>query len=343
MAGQLLGPQVGVARLSKNENPYGPPASALRMMDYASKRGAYYPSEARMELAKKIAHRHGVSPMQVVITTGSTEALSAIAYLYGRKGQIITPHLYYNAPTLYAERLVNAKIQRIKLMPDMNIDLNGIEQAVTETTGLVYLCNPNNPTGLIMNAEALKQSIKKLSKKTTVLIDEAYIEITDNPEVNSCVELVKCGYDVIVTRTFSKIYGMAGVRIGYSISSLETAKMIRETAMSWVSGIGLAGAIGCFDDFEFLENSKKKIIECREMVSFSLKSLGLKALPSQANFVYFKSGIHAEQLKELMAKRSIIICGQFMDNKNWSRVSIGRPKDVQRFCDALPILLSVNS
>ena len=338
--GALLGPNPGVSLLSRNENPYGPSESALKMIDYGGKKGAYYAGDAYNELAKLIAERHGVDPSQVAVTTGSGEALSAIALIYGPKGPIVAPRLFWDTTALYAARLGMAEIDRVALTPDMKVDLPAIEDRVSESTGLVQLCNPNNPTGLVADTASMKAAVKRMAAKTTVLVDEAYMELADDPETNTCLDLVKAGHDVIVSRTFSKIYGMAGIRVGYTISSPETCEKIRSTAMSWISGVGLAAAIGCYNDTKFLEYSKSKIVEARDMVKATCDTLGLEYLPSQTNFVYFKSGIPANDLQAKLAQKDIMIRGQYMDYTDWSRVSMGMIEDVERFCKALPEALS---
>jgi len=179
-----------------------------------------------------------------------------------------------------------------------------------------------------------------MAAKTTVLVDEAYMELADDPETNSCIDLMKAGHNVIISRTFSKIYGMAGIRVGYTISSPETAEVIRSTAMSWISGVGLAAAIGCYNDTKFLDYSKSKIVEARDMVKTTCGALGLEYLPSQTNFVFFKSGIPANDLQAKLAQKQIMIRGQYMDYVDWSRVSMGKIEDVERFCKALPEAIS---
>lgn len=332
----LLGPEDGVALLARNENPYGPSQSALKMVEYAATKGAYYPDSAYPRLAEMIAERHGVSPGQIAITTGSGEALSAVALIYGPKGPIVAPRLFWDTTALYAEKLGMAEIVRVPLAADMSVDLAAIEAAVTGETGLVQLCNPNNPTGLVSEAKTFKAAVKRMAKKTAVLVDEAYMELADDPEGDTCVDLIKAGDNVIVARTFSKIYGMAGLRIGYTISSEETAAKIRGTAMSWISGAGLAAAIGAYNDHQFLDFSRAKIVEARDMIAAKTKELGMKALPSQTNFVYFKSGKQANDLAKTMADNKILIRGQYMDYNEWTRVSTGRLEDVERFCAFLP-------
>lgn len=332
---EFLGPQPGVALLSRNENPYGPAKSALKMIEYAGTKGAYYAGTANKELAEAIAERHGITPDMVAITTGSGEALSAIALIYGPKGPIVAPRLFWDTTALYARNLGMATIQRVPLTAEMDVDLATIEAAVTEETGLVQLCNPNNPTGIVMGPDKIKPVVKRMSKKTTVLVDEAYIELSADPEGTTCVDLVKEGHDVIVARTFSKIYGMAGIRVGYIIAAPEKAKKIQATAMSWIAGTGLAAAMGAYNDFEFLDYSKSKVVEAREMVTSKLDELGMIYLPSSTNFVYFKSGKPANELQKALAEKKVMIRGQYMDYTPWSRVSMGKIEDVERFCTGL--------
>lgn len=333
----LLGPSEGVALLSRNENPYGPSKAALDMIAYAASKGAYYTSQgAVLQLAQMIADKNGVSPEQIVLTTGSGEVLSAIAMIYGANGPIVAPRLFWDTTALYAVNQGVGSIDRVPLAADMSIDLTATEAKVTTKTGLVQLCNPNNPTGLVSNAATLKASVKRMAAKTTVIVDEAYIELSDDPEGNTCVDLIKQGHDVIVTRTFSKIYGMAGIRMGYSISSAETAEKIRSVVMSWAPCTSYAGAIGAYQDEAFVAFSKSKIVEAREMVNATIDTLGLVRLPSQTNFVYFKSGKEANAVQAAMNEKMISVRGQYMDYNEWTRVSMGKIKDVERFCKALP-------
>tara|TARA_R110001583_G_scaffold185453_1_gene345548 strand:+ start:64062 stop:65222 length:1161 start_codon:yes stop_codon:yes gene_type:complete len=338
----LLGPKEGVALLSRNENPYGPSKSALKMVEYAASKGAYYTSqEAVQTLMQLIADKHGVAPEQVVLTTGSGEVLSAIAMIYGKEGPIVAPRLFWDTTALYAVNQGVGSIDRVPLAADMSVDLAAIEAKVSSDTGIVQLCNPNNPTGMVSDAATLKASVKRMAAKTTVLVDEAYMELADDPEGNTCIGLINEGHDVIVTRTFSKIFGMAGLRMGYSISSAETAEKIRGVVMSWSPCTSYAAAIGAYQDEAFIDYSKKKIVEAREMVNITIDTLGLERLPSQTNFVYFKSGKEANDVQKAMSAKLISVRGQYMDYNEWTRVSMGKIEDVERFCKALPEVVSV--
>lgn len=337
----LLGPAPGMARLSSNENPYGPSPSALRMVEYAGRKGAYYATGASAKLKAMIAERHGVTPDHIAVTTGSGEALSAIAVAYGRRGPMVAPRLFFDFPTFYATRLGLAEINRVPLQADFALDLPAMEAAVTGETGFVQLCNPNNPTGLLEPAVPFQAAVKRMAQKTTVVVDEAYMELVDDPDANTCIGLVKDGHNVIVTRTFSKLYGMAGLRVGYVIAQPDVAKNIQFTAMAWMSGVGIAAAIGCYNDAAFIDYSLSKIREGRQQIEASLNALGVEALPAQTNFIYFKSGKPADDVRDALKERDIYIRGKTMDYVDWSRVSMGKLEDVDRFCMALPEVLGV--
>ncbi|MEL7297885.1 MAG: histidinol-phosphate transaminase [Pseudomonadota bacterium] len=333
---ELIGPQPGIVRLHSNENPYGPSESALKMMDYAARKGAYYADEAGGVLAAMIAERHGLSAEQVVISAGSAEALSAIAVVWGQQGPIVAPRLFFDATPMYAKRLGLAEIQRAPMNDNFTVDFAALEAMVDANTGMVQLCNPNNPTGVLEAPDVLKASVKRMAKQTTVVVDEAYMELTDQPERHSCIDLVRDGHDVIVSRTFSKLYGLAGIRVGYVIAQPDTARRIASAAMSWMSGVSYAAAIGCYDDQAFIQRSKQKILQGREMVEETLQATGMPYLKSDTNFVFFKSGVAANTLKARLDAQDIRIRGQYMDYAEWSRVSMGKLQDVSKFCQALP-------
>lgn len=335
----LIGPKAGEARLYSNENPYGPSKSAQKMIDYAAKKGSYYVDSAVNTLRDMIAERHGLTRDHITVSTGSAEVLSAIAIVYGQKGPIVAPRLFFDATLLYAKRLGLAQIQRAPMAADLSVDIAAIEAMVTPATGCVQLCNPNNPTGLLSEPGVLKASVKRMASKTTVVVDEAYMELTNDPDANSCIDLVKLGHDVIVTRTFSKIYGMAGIRVGYVIAAPHTTKVLRGAKMSWLSSVGIAAAIGCYNDTAFLDFSKAKVLEARDMVMSTLGALGLEAKESQTNFIFFKSAKPANAVRDALAAQNINIRGQYMDYAAWSRVSMGKLDDVARFCSALPKVL----
>jgi histidinol-phosphate aminotransferase len=332
-----FGPKLGQALLSRNENPYGPAPSALKAIAETAQMGCYYTDRGNEKLTAMIAERHNVSPSQVVIGEGSTEVLSAIALAWGRKGAILCPELFWDTTVLYGERQ-GVKSVRVPLTADMNVDLAAMQAKVSEAISLVQICNPNNPTGVVTPAAALKAFITAVSPKATVLIDEAYNELTDRPDDNTVIDLVRAGADVIVCRTFSKIYGMAGLRVGYAITSEANAKRIRAHQMSFGGNVaGLAAAIASYNDTAFLSQSRAMVLEGREMIMDAVKKAGLTALPSQTNFVFVKVP-DANALRDAMAEKGIAIRGSYGALNGYSRVSTGKLPDVARYAAALPEL-----
>ena len=333
----IFGPKRGQALLSRNENPYGPAPSALRAISETAKMGCYYTDRGGERLVAMIAERHSVSPKQVVIGDGSTEILSAIALAWGRKGAILCADLFWDTTVLYGERQGVQSI-RVPLAPDMNVDLAAMEGKVGEGVSLIQICNPNNPTGMLIPASDLRAFSAKVSPRATLLVDEAYNELTDQPEDNSMIDLVRSGADVIVCRTFSKIYGMAGLRVGYAITSEANAAMIRSHLMSFGGNLaGMAAAIASYNDTPFLEQSRAAVLEGRAMILDAVAKAGLKALPSQTNFV-FVAVPDANALRDAMAGMGISIRGAYGAWTGYSRVSTGRMEDVARYATALPQL-----
>ncbi|HEY5645203.1 MAG TPA: histidinol-phosphate transaminase [Pseudomonadales bacterium] len=335
------GPPAGIAKLDANENPYGPSANALRQMFEASKQGAYYVRDSVKILKSLIAERHRVAPEQVTLSSGSSGVLTYVATHAAAKGGILCPDLFWDSTarrgTRHAGRLV-----RLPGNDALAIDLEAMYDAISPEISLVQVTNPNNPTGTVLDGEALRAFCRKASKEVTVLVDEAYNELTDRPDYYSMVDLVREGHDVIVARTFSKIYGLAGMRVGYAISSAENAAMISSYALGdyTLNQAGLAAAIASYNDEAFLELSKSRIIEAREMISTAVRAAGLRALPSAANFVFVDLGtFSADTFREKMAARSVLIRGSYGDYRSWSRVSMGRIEDVQRYVEALPAVL----
>ncbi|MEM1434423.1 MAG: histidinol-phosphate transaminase [Pseudomonadota bacterium] len=329
-ARSLFGPQNGIVRLSANENPYGPSPKAIKAIAEASTKGAYYPGLAYRALTAKIAEANGLDPQSVVITSGSSSVLQAAGVAYAKHGAILLPGLTFDGPLRHAERQ-GRELRRIPLDPQMGIDLTAMEAAVKHDVGLVYVCNPNNPTGIALPPDQLRAFSRRVSKIAPVLIDEAYNELTDNPVASSMVDLVRNGEAVIVTRTFSKIFGLAGLRIGYAMAPPELAQVIRRHTMSNSNALGLAAALATYDDEPFLEFSKAKVIEGREIVLDTFKRHEVPVLPSQANFVYADIGRNADRFQQAMRERGVSIRGIYQPYDTWSRVSMGKIEDLETF------------
>ena len=204
---------------------------------------------------------------------------------------------------------------------------------------MVYLCNPNNPTAMLVDPQALRTLSSTLPAETVLLVDEAYNELTDHPRQNTMLDLVATGRNVIVSRTFSKIYGLAGMRIGYALSTPPNAERINSNIMTIDLGTAaLAAAIASLNDEAFMAFSKNRILEGKGMILDAARKAGLEVLPSQANFVFVRVP-DANAVKARMAERGIMIRGAYGKWTQWSRVSTGKIEDVRRYADALPAAL----
>ncbi|MEM6584127.1 MAG: histidinol-phosphate transaminase [Pseudomonadota bacterium] len=335
MAQPDFGPTNGTALLSRNENPYGPSPSAIKAITENAKMGCYYTDRGLEKLHYMIAERHNVDVKQVVVGSGSTEILCAISLAWGREGAILCPDLFWDTTVKYGERQGVQSI-RVPLDSDMNVDLAGIEAGLTDQVSLIQICNPNNPTGVLIPAADLRAFAGRTASKATLLVDEAYNELTDAPDDNSMIDMVRGGADMIVCRTFSKIYGMAGLRVGYAITSEENAERIRSHMMSFGGNLGgVAAALGCYNDFDFLAQSRAMVLEGREMIMDAVAKSGLTALPSQTNFVYVEVP-DADAVQKAMMDRGIRIRGAYGKWTQYSRVSTGMLADVERYAKALP-------
>ncbi|WP_193162649.1 pyridoxal phosphate-dependent aminotransferase [Microbulbifer hainanensis] len=338
----LYGPAPGIAKLNANENPYGPSPKALKAIMQASQKGAYYVSDSVMKLKSMIAERHGLTPDHVVLGSGSSAGLTAAAIVAGHKGNILGPDLFWDTTAKVVEVQDIGTIKRLPKLESMAIDLKAMYSAIDDSVAMVQVTNPNNPTGMLIDPAAMREFCIKASKKATVLADEAYNELTDNGDANSVIPLVKDGHDIIVARTFSKIYGLAGMRVGYLIAQPERIAEMQRFGIGWygLNQAGLAAAIASYEDHEFMDFSRNKVKEAREMVYAALKEHGLTALPSVTNFIFVDLGdLNAETFRQEMAKEKVLIRGIYRDYTNWSRVSMGYLEDVEQYTKALPKVL----
>ncbi len=325
-----LGPKPGFARLNSNENPYGPGPRALEAAADAATKGAYYPFAISNNLQHAIAEQHGLTLDNMLLSSGSNEALQAALVAWGKKGKILVPELTYAAHIGYAARL-GVEIVRVPMKKDMSIDLDGLAATIDETISLVYICSPNNPTGMVLDGDELRKFCRKVGDSAVILIDEAYNELTDDPEYSSMVDLVRDEENVIVMRTFSKIFGMAGMRVGYGMARPDLADTVRQHVMSWTSGVGLAAAIAAYGDTDFIEFSRSKVHEGRAMVNETFRRNGIEPLPSQANFVYADIGRDASEFANRMRAERVGIRGIFQPYPTFSRVSMGKLEDLKMF------------
>jgi len=333
-----VGPQPGVISLNSNENPYGPSAAARRAAFQASEMGAYYPGNVRRDLVTAIAEENGLKTENMILSSGSNEALSAAAVAWGKTGRIVAPALTYDLHLRFAAN-IGTEVVRVPLKSNMSIDLEAMESAVDDSVSMVYICNPNNPTGLLIDGDELRDFCRRVSKRVTVLVDEAYTELTEDPEYSSMIRLVRDGENVIISRTFSKLHGLAGMRIGYGMARADLAARVRSYSNSWPNIVGLAAARASFHDYEFRKYSREKIIEGRAIVNETYLRNGIQPLPSETNFVFADIGRDVSEFVKKLRDHNVRIHAAYPQYPTYARVSMGIVEDLEIFSEVFDELI----
>jgi histidinol-phosphate aminotransferase len=325
-----------VARLCFNENPNGP---SNYVKKYIAERisGSYvYPFAQINDLAEKLALKHGVTKDHIVITAGSTEGLRASALTFANNGkEIISCMPTFKAILDYAVDQ-GGELRIVPLEKDLNFDLTMIENSINFNTGLVYICNPNNPTSRLLNGLELRDFCAKASSKTVIFVDEAYYDYIKDDQYPSMISLVKEDKDVVVSRTFSKIYGLAGLRVGYIIARPGLAKIIEKNIQANTNIIGAWSAMAAMDDTSFYSESLRINTECLDIIYDACDKNGLNYLNSNTNFVFFKTGLPASDFQQRMKEQNVLVGRPFPPFTEWCRVCTGKIEDVEKFAKALP-------
>jgi histidinol-phosphate aminotransferase len=208
--------------------------------------------------------------------------------------------------------------------------------AITPLTRLVYVCNPNNPTGTAVTRDALEKFIRSVPLNCTVVVDEAYMDLVEQPGVATVAALVKDVPNMVVLRTFSKLHGLAGLRIGYAIAPPELGQRLAALSLTWPNSTGLAAAIASFNDHEFQKATRAALTGDRAKVHATLDRMGLHRADAQGNFVFFDTGGPLQQFQDRMLAEGIKVGRHFDGYDSWARVTIGLHQEVDRFLQALP-------
>jgi len=324
------------ARLFANENPFGPSSKAKKAIKEALPTSYQYAFATARELQGNIAAFESVQKEQVMMSAGSSPLLLAAAMHYSKSGgNIISGDPSYEDLPDRVEGF-GAKWIKVPLTSDYKLDLDAMEERVDEKTSLVYIVNPNNPTGTVLDTAKLKAFVERVSKKTTVFIDEAYIDYMEDPRSATLIDCVKKGQNVIVARTFSKLYGFAGLRVGYIVGQPETVKILSDytNGSGSISATSLKAALVSYNDTDFLQQALKKTITSKEYLYSVLTKEGYTYIPSSTNFVMFPVNMDADRFVGEMMKRGVGVRPWKFSNKNWCRVSIGKMNEMQAFAEA---------
>ena len=324
------------AHLSSNENCWGPPESVMKAMNsswkYANRYG--YPDG---NIVQEIAKHHGVKPENILLTAGSGEALDVIgtAYLLGGK-KVLGVEPTYSTVYQHATSIKTSAI-KLPLGKDYREDIAATIKAANARAseiGLVYLCNPNNPTGLVITKQEVKQLLDGVPKGMPVLIDEAYHHFVDTPEYATAVPYVLEGRRVVITRTFSKIAALAGMRLGYAIAPADMIAEMRPYSMGSINALVKHGGAAALKDIESQAKIKKMTIDLREKTSAELRAHGYDVIPSQTNFFMVSIGRDIQPVIEEFRQKKVLVGRPFPPMTTHMRVSVGTADEMDRFMKA---------
>jgi histidinol-phosphate aminotransferase len=324
----------GIVHINYNESPYGPPDKALKAIrdSAASLAGRYYEDSTYEELSKTLAKHNGLSRESIQVGAGSTEILKICddVFLHGGK-RLVVADPAYEAVIQYA---VNSQADAVKvpLTPDYRHDLVKMADAVNRDTGMVYICNPNNPTGTVVNKTELQRFMDRVPGSVTVVVDEAYTHFVTNPDFESALRYVREGRNIIVARTFSKIYGMAGMRVGYAMARKDLIDKIRPFTVDYtITGTAALAAMTAIDDSMHVERIAKLNAANRQLVFDEMKRLKFECTASESNFLMINIRKPVSPVIQEFEKRKVLVGREFPAMPTFLRVTIGTEDEMKKF------------
>ena len=329
---------VDAIKLASNENPLGPSPKALEALKRAVDDLHLYPDGAAYALRQKLAAVHGVGLDEVIQGNGSNELLDILVRTFARPDD----HIVFADPSFVVYRIaaLAAGVPYTAVpLRDQTHDLEAMAAAVTERTRLLFIANPNNPTGSYVGRRALEKLLTTLPREVIVVMDEAYIEYADAPDFPDSLELRQLRERLFVCRTFSKIYGLAGLRVGYAIGPCRLVDYVNRVRAPFnVSTLGQVAALAALEDGEHVEKSRTSNQRERSRLTAELERLGVRVVPSQANFVLCDLGREARPVYDALLRKGVIV-RPFGNLPTSLRVTIGTEPQNDRFLQALAEVL----
>lgn len=326
-----------VHKLASNENPLGPPASAVEAIRIAALNGSLYPDGYAYELRMALCERYGLKPYNLIFGDGSNEILKLLSLTYLERGdEVIVPSPSFSEYGRTAA-LCDAVVKEVPLTEEYRVDLPAMAAAVSSRTKFVYICNPNNPTGTVIDKRDLLKMIKRLGDDILFILDEAYFEYIDDPNSPDGVEFFREFSNVIVLRTFSKAFGLAGLRVGYGIAAkaiVDEMNKVREPFN--VNSLALVAAQAALNDKEYLKKSVEYNKVERQHLYEEMTKMGLEVVPSHANFLLVDVGTNGRKLFDGLQRKGVIIRpADIFGYPNKIRVSVGLREENKHFLAAL--------
>lgn len=322
-----------VIKMASNENPLGVSPKALRAMQEALTRLNHYPDGASYEFRAALAAHFDVDQSQVAVGNGADDLILELSMAFLDEGDdIVVSRSSFPMYDIYAAAM-RARMIKTPLTPQLGIDLNAMADAVTDRTRLIYVCNPNNPTGTIACAGDVSQFVERIPERVIIVMDEAYVEMVASDDFPDSLAYVRDGRpNVVVLRTFSKVYGLAGIRIGYGFAHSDLVSTLLKIKPPFnVNVLAQAAGIAALQDADFVARSVEANRKGREALYEGLGCLGLEVTPSHTNFVLVRFGPDAGDVQQALLERGVIVrpCGGY-DLPEHLRISIGTPEENAR-------------
>ena len=320
-------------RLSANENPYGPARVALKAINDNMHLANRYSGDDPRPLISVVAGINNVATENVVVGTGSSEILKVAGMIAARNnGSIVCADPTYQSLLEYAEN-AGAEIIRVPVNESMNADLDAMRAAVRDDTDMVYLVNPNNPIPTVIEKNAMRRFVLEMAQDRLVFVDEAYHEYVDNPDYESMIGLISEGHkNIIVSRTASKIHGLAGLRIGFGFAHPDQAAEMNRIKTGEAHVLALEAAHASYLDPEFPAFAIRKNKESKKIVADMCEELELRYIKSNANFTFIETGMQNSMVQEKMREFGILTGRDFPPfHDSWTRVSMSKPEEMRYF------------
>jgi histidinol-phosphate aminotransferase len=330
-----------IIKLASNENPLGTPSSAVAAIENALPQLALYPDGSAFNLKTKLAQKLSVTAGQITVGNGSNELLDLVArvFLSPSDNAVVSRHAFIVYPI--AVKALGAEL-RVADAKNFGHDLDKMAALVDANTKVVFIANPNNPTGNWLGIAEIESFLQKIPSSVIVVLDEAYHEFVEKPGYASGLSVLNSYPNLIVSRTFSKAYGLAGLRVGYCVSHQQIADLLNRLREPFnVNALALAAADAVLDDTDFLARSIAINRAGMQQLETGLRELGLSFIPSAGNFVAIDFGRDAAPLYQAFLQEGIIVrpVGVY-EMPNWLRVSIGLPDQNARFLSSCKKVMS---
>ena len=329
-----------VVKLASNENPYGPSPKAIEAAASVARELHRYPDPRGHELRHALADHHGVTPEELCLGNGSNELIDLICRVFASRGE----HAVFGHPSFPCYRIgaiaQELDFTAVSLRDGLTWNVDDLLEAVTQTTKLLFVSNPNNPTGSYIPGGELQRLLRSLPDRVIAIVDEAYVEYADAKDFLSATELRHTRERLAILRTFSKAYGLAGLRVGYAIGTSDLVTALNRLRAPFNVGTpGQAAARVALEDTAHVQASVAATVRDRRRLTQELEAAGLVVAPSQANFVLVDLKRPGRSVYEALLREGVIVRAMSEPLQSWIRVTVGKPEENERFLQALERVL----